>query len=149
EAVGTASARGAVYEAEQLAAHALRLTPPDAVEYPEHLLLMARCHLAAGDMAATRELLGSRVHELPPGRVRSTGYLLGGEASDVYTGEGCLVSALQEAGEEPDLRATVLARRSTVLAVNRVERIAEAETWARQALVAAGDDGPDDQVRAL
>jgi DNA-binding CsgD family transcriptional regulator len=149
KAAGTASARGAVYEAEQLAAHALRLTPPDAVEYPERLLLMARCHLVAGDMAATRELLVSRVDELPPGRARSTGYLLLGEASDYHTEERCLVSALQEAGEEPDLRATVLARRSTMLAANRVERIAEAEAWARQALVAARDAGPDVETRAL
>ena len=65
EAVATASARGAVYEAEQLAAQALRLTPPEAAEYPERLLMVARCHLAANDMAATSELLVSRVHELP------------------------------------------------------------------------------------
>jgi DNA-binding CsgD family transcriptional regulator len=149
EAAGIASARGAVYEAEQLAAQALRLTPPEAVDYPERLLMVARCHLAANDMAATSELLVSRVHELPPGRARSVGYLLLGEASDDATEERCLVSALQEAGEEPDLRATALARRSTILAVNHVQRIPEAEGWARLALVAARDAGPDVVDKAL
>jgi DNA-binding CsgD family transcriptional regulator len=144
---GTASARGAVYKAQQLAAQALRLTPPEAIEYPEHLLLLAQCHLAAGDAAAIRELLVSRVHELPPGRARSMGYLLLGEASEDE--ERCLELALQEGGEEADLRARALARRATILVVSYVERVAEAEESARQALAAARGGEPDVEALAL
>lgn len=149
DAARTASARGAVYEAEQLAVHALRLTPARSIDHPERLLTLARYHLAAGDLTEARELLGPRVHELPAGRARCTGYLLLGEASDEPTEERCLVSALEEAGDEPDLRAAVLARRSTFLAVNHLERIAEAEAWAREGLMAARGVGADAEVRAL
>jgi DNA-binding CsgD family transcriptional regulator/tetratricopeptide (TPR) repeat protein len=141
--------RGAVTDAEELAAHALRLTPLDDAGYAERLLALARCHLAAGDLPRATELLTTRLADLPPGRARAFAHLMLGEAAPLSGEEAQLELALAEAGEDPELRAAVLARKAVVLVVNRVERIDQAEEWAGLALSAARSAGADAELRAL
>ena len=57
-------------DAELLAAHALRLTPPGSPEYPGRLLALARCYIAAGDLARAGELNRSGRPAIPA-RVRN------------------------------------------------------------------------------
>jgi DNA-binding CsgD family transcriptional regulator len=137
--------QGAVLVAEELAAKALRLTPPEAPALADRLLVLARRHLDAGDLPRARELLESRLQELPGGRARASAYLLLGEAADRDTEENLLELALAESVGHPDVRATALARRAVITAVGRVARIDEAEGWALEALATARSAGVDEQ----
>jgi DNA-binding CsgD family transcriptional regulator len=141
--------RGAIQDAEELAAHALRLTPPDAVEQADRVLALARCHLATGDLPRSTELLSGRLEELPAGRARAFAHLLLGEAAAVTEEDVHLEQALAEAGDDPELLATVLARKATVLVVNRVERVDEAEMLALQALSFAERAGTEVERRVM
>ena len=60
-----------------------------------------------------------------------------------------LARAIADSAADPGLRAQALAKRAVLLVVNRVQRIAEAEQMADQALAAARSAGPDAERRAL
>jgi len=136
------SQRGAVQDAEELAAHALRLTFLDDAERPARLLELARYHLSSGDVPRATDLLNAHLDDLARGRDRARAYLMLGECADV-TGEARYVQqALAEAGDDAELRALALARKATILAVDRVEDISEAEDLAEQAMNAARLAGP-------
>ncbi len=149
-AAAAASERGALHEADQLAAQALQLTPAGSSGYPDRLLALARCHLAVGDSARVRDLLRPRLEDLPPGPFRARAHLLLGEAAtratdaDVHLG-----LALAEAGEDAEVRVRALATRATLLAVDRGRRLKDAERVAREAVRAADCAGAEVRLRAL
>ncbi len=128
--------RGATHEAEELAAEALRLTPRSDGAYRERLLVLARCHLAAGDLQRAGALLGERLAEFPAGPERARAHLLLGEAVDGRSEEAHLELALTEAGDVSEIRAAALIRRATLRALYRVDRLDEAEAWAQAAVEA-------------
>jgi DNA-binding CsgD family transcriptional regulator/thioredoxin-like negative regulator of GroEL len=146
-AAAAAAERGSAQEAQELAAHSLRLTPPGASEETERVLLLAQCHLATGDFTSVTELLGARVDAMPPGRDRAWAHLLLGEAVDAATEATHLERALVAAGDDPGVRAFALARRAMLTAVHMIERIDQAEGWAREALSLARSAGGDVEAR--
>ncbi|HEV2372383.1 MAG TPA: AAA family ATPase [Streptosporangiaceae bacterium] len=149
-AAAAALERAALHEAEQLAAQALRLSPAGSAGYPDRLLALARCHLVVGDSTRTRNLLGHRLEDLPPGSLRAQAHLLLAEAlAGVADGEVHLGLALAEAGEDAEIRARALAGRATLLTVSRVRQLNDAERIARDALRAADRAGAEARHRAL
>ncbi|MFI5051808.1 MAG: AAA family ATPase [Acidimicrobiales bacterium] len=141
EAASVAAARGAVLDAEELGAHALRLTPVGASQRAERLLALGGYYARADEMARVTGLLTSRMDELPPGRSRALAHLLLGDAGDVPGEEIHLAHALAEAGEDPVVRSLALAKQSRLLSMSAAERIDEAETLALEAQsVARGAD---------
>jgi DNA-binding CsgD family transcriptional regulator len=149
-AVVVAAERGAIQDAVELATHALRLTPEDAVEHTDRLLDLAQCLATAGDYPRVTELLGSRLDTLRGGRARATAHiLLGAGALKVVEEEWHLAQAVAAAVEDPELRATALSRSSILRSVNYVERIAGAEGLARDSLSAARSAGAELEPMAL
>lgn len=142
--------RGAVRDAQELGAHALRLTPAGAPERADRLLALGRFHSRADDMAGVVDLLTDGMAELPPGRARAMGHLLLGEAADARGNEMHADLALAEGGEDPEIRALALAQKSRLLALSDVERLDEAETLALGAVSAAQRVGQEveDHARA-
>ncbi len=132
-AATSAARRGAAHDAAELAEHALRLTPPAAAEHPGRLVALAQCVVKLGELSRVTELLGPRIGELPAGAVRARAHLLLGEGEGLAGHEHHLEQALANCGNDPALRATALATKSLLLAVVRVERIAEAEALAAEA----------------
>jgi DNA-binding CsgD family transcriptional regulator/tetratricopeptide (TPR) repeat protein len=141
--------RGAKDEAEELAAHACRLTPKDAPERADRLLALARRHIDAGDLPRAYKLLSDEVSDLPTRRHRALGHLLLGLAADHSEEERQLELALAEAGNDPDIRATVLERKTMQLALAWVKRVDQAEAIAREALAAARLASSDAETRVL
>jgi DNA-binding CsgD family transcriptional regulator len=140
--------RGAVADAEQLAASALRLTPPDSAEHPVRVLALARCYLVMGDLTRAGDLLGPRLADLPAGPLRARAHVMFGEASVVVQEEAHLERALAQAGDDADLRAYALSRKALLLAVSLVERVDVAEETGREAVRVAASAGPDLRLRA-
>lgn len=132
-AARTATERGAAHEAEELSAHAVRLTPEGSPDESDRLLELARCHLSAGDLAGAHALLEDRIARIPRGRPKALAHLMLGEASDGAAEEAELDRAIAEAGGDPELRGIALCRKSVLLTTFRVERVNEAETLAREA----------------
>ena len=142
-AATSAAARGAPQAAVELAEHALRLTPPAAVDpaedaRDERLLELAGYLEVAGEKQLITKLLEPAVLSLPPGAARVRAYLLltSGEIRGNDTIQAYLEQALAESGDDTSARASVLAAMTENVAAVRVERIAETETWALEALPA-------------
>jgi DNA-binding CsgD family transcriptional regulator len=149
-AAGTASARGAVHEAATLAEHALRLTPPGSAHRLERLFALGERLDTAGEPERLTELLLPELDVLPPGRARAQAHhLLSEGAGTVLETLSHLEQALAATGEDRALRAIVLAKRAVITASTRVERIAEAERWALEALADAPAAGPEVERWAL
>jgi DNA-binding CsgD family transcriptional regulator len=139
-----------VADAAELAGHALRLTAAGSGEYDGRLLALARYLIDAGEHARATGLLAERIGALPAGPPRAAAYLLLGEGADSLAGvEEHLARAVADSATDPGLRAQALARRAMLQVTTRVERIAEAEQMAGQALAAAASAGPDAERRAL
>lgn len=138
-----AERRGAIQAAQDLAAHALRLTPEDAAARPDRILALGRSYLRGDDMPRVRELLSARIEELPPGRARATAHLLIGEASELSENIAELDRAILEAGDDDQIRSLVLAKKSRLLTGADLERMAEAEALARSALQNGEGKGTD------
>lgn len=149
DASAAALRRGAAGDAEQLAASALRLTPPGSPEYPGRLLELARCYLVMGDLTRAGDLLSPRLADLPAGLLRARAHVMLGEASVVSHEEAHLEQALDEAGDDAALRAYALARKAVVLAASLVERVDAAEQAGREAVRVAADADPELRLRAL
>jgi DNA-binding CsgD family transcriptional regulator len=149
----SASARGAVADAVDLAEHALRLTPPGAAAWSEHLLELAQWLVAAGEHRRASELLNQSFESLPAGRARARAHLLLNESA--YHGDQVdvalrhLDAALEESADEPDLHALVVARRSRYLSAALVQSIAEAERIAADELASAASVGPQTEREVL
>jgi len=148
-AAARAAARGAVADAAELAGHALRLTAPGEGEYDGRLLALARYLIDAGEVPRATELLTERIGTLPAGPPRAAAHLLLAEGVPPSAEEEHLARAITDSAADPGLHAQALARWALVLVAGRVQRIAEAEQMARQALATAGTAGPDAESRAL
>jgi DNA-binding CsgD family transcriptional regulator len=144
-AARAAAARGASEDAVELAGHALRLTPPATPARDERLVALAEFLDIAGEERRVVELLAPEIDALAHGMARSRALVLladnavGGAAE--Y--EERLTQALAEAADDPLRRAPVLARLSLLGALTRVERLGDAEAWAREALPAARRAGAE------
>ena len=142
-ASAAAAARGAAREAVELAQHALRLTPSGSPARSERLLTLAGHLDLAGDARRVTELLTPELDALPHGAARVRAQLLlseGGGVKSVADHQRHLEAALDEARDDPVLRAHVLAKKSIHTTAACVERVEEAEAWALEALGAGGAD---------
>jgi DNA-binding CsgD family transcriptional regulator len=148
DAVFSARARGSVHEATELASHALRMTPADTLEHADRLLALADCLQAGGEDDRVLELLEAKADELPTARARATAHLLLGHASPLLAEERHLERAIAEGGEDREIRVRALAAKAELLAVARVERIAEAEQIATEAVALAAATTPELELRA-
>jgi DNA-binding CsgD family transcriptional regulator len=136
EAAARTSARGASAAAVELAEHALRLTPDGAPERAERVIALGAFLERAGERRRVTELLTPALASLPAGepRVRALLLLLDGSGiSSFGDSEAHLDRALREAGDDPALRAPVLAALALATAAEGVVRIPEAEGWALEA----------------
>ena len=150
-AAASAAGRGAPHAAAELAEHALRLTPPDDARRHERVLELAAYLEVAGEKRRLTALLEPQLDSLPPGAMRARAFLLliSGEIrgnDDIlrYVEQG-----LVESGADATSRGWLLAAMSENAAVVRVERIAEAEAWALEALPAEAGIDPELERRAL
>lgn len=151
-AAAGASARGARQQAVQLAEHALRLTPPDSAGRSERLLALAGYLETAGELQRLTDLLTPELASLPPGASRARAWLMLSEGAGprhLDDLERYRELALAECGDDPGLRARVLAKRSANAAASAVSRIDQAEAWALEALPAARRAGPGVERLAL
>lgn len=141
-AADLAASSGRISEAVALGEHALRLSPPADAESSERVLSLAGFHSTAGQIRQMTDLLTARMHELPPGRHRALAHLLlchqtGGEVDEEH-----LERALAEAGHDPEVRALAFSMRALKRALQSVDRLDEAESFARMAVSAAQLAGP-------
>ena len=150
-AAASASRRGAPQAAVELAEHALRLTPPGDPDRDARMLELGGYLMVAGEKRRLTELLEPHVHSLPAGATRAQGFLLlaSGEIRGNDDIQRYLELALAESGNDARARASVLADMAENVAAVRVERIAEAEAWALDALAATGGHDPELERRAL
>ena len=149
-AAADASERGAIHDAAELAAHALRLTPREAVEHSDRVLALAEFLGVAGHPAGVTQLLTAHLDELPPGRARATAHLMLGESeADLEVHAAHLDQALAESAEVPRLHALVLARKALLQGINQVQRIPEAEAMVEEALVGFDPNDADLERRLL
>lgn len=144
-----AAERGAGQEAEELAAQAFRLTARDAPERPQRVLYLARRHLSLGDMPRVRDLLLRELDTIPAGRLRAWAHILLGETGESEFETTHLQLALAEAGDDPEIRATVLHAEASLLAVGQLVRIDEAESLSREALALARAVDPELEWRMV
>jgi len=144
-----AAALGAAGDAVELGSFAVRLTPAGDREYDARVLALARYLFTAGEITRGSEVLSERIGALAPGPVRAAAHLLLAEAGPLVSEETHLARAIEESAADPGLHAQALAIRVEKLAVNDVERIAEAEEMAREAVASARSAGPDEERRPL
>jgi DNA-binding CsgD family transcriptional regulator len=149
-AAASASARGAPQPAVELAEHALRLTPRDDPDESARVLELAGYLVVAGEKRRVTSLLKPRLQSFPTPamRVRALVLLTSGEVHGNDDIQRYLEQALAESGDDTLARASVLADMAENAAVVRVERIAEAEAWALEALAATRGE-PELERRAL
>jgi DNA-binding CsgD family transcriptional regulator/tetratricopeptide (TPR) repeat protein len=139
-----AAARGDRRGAVELGEYALRLTPADRAERVERLLELASYLEAAGELQRVTDVLSAELEAIPPGSQRARAWLLLSEGADVdHLGvyRARLERALEQAQDDPALRARVVAKMSS--AVIAVERIHEAEASALEVLPGARKAGPE------
>ncbi len=137
DAAGEASARGGRQQAVELATHALRVTPAGSAGRGDRVLELAACLYEAGDLRRLTKLLSEELESLPTGAMRARARLLLGEgygSRSLDETDGQLELALVESGEDPALRAYLLAKRAANAAAGRVARMRDAEAWALEAL---------------
>jgi DNA-binding CsgD family transcriptional regulator len=150
-AAAAAAARGAAQEAVSFAGHALRVTASDATERSDRVLQFAQYLEVAGDLQGLSAFLEGELDSLPSGAHRARAFLLlseGGANVSNEDGLRYLERALVESGNDPLLRAPVLAKLSSNSSAIRVRRLRDAEAWAEEALAAARDD-PEVERTAL
>jgi DNA-binding CsgD family transcriptional regulator len=147
-AADTAAARGAAQQAVVLAGHALRLTSPTGSAYVERLLALAGHLKVAGEKQRLTELVTQNLGLFPRGaaRVRAHVQLTYGVIDGNDEIRRYLEQALTEAADDPALRSPVLSQLAENEAVVRVDRLAEAERWALEALNAAAAATPEERL---
>ncbi|HET7049349.1 MAG TPA: AAA family ATPase [Solirubrobacteraceae bacterium] len=147
-----ASARGDRHQAVLLAEHALRLTPPGSAQRVENLLALAGDLETAGELGRMTELLVPELDSLPSGGARARALLMFAESDHIRAADEYdrhLDLALAETADEPGLRAQALAAKVTNAAAASVCRLAEAESWASEALPGARRAGPEAERTVL
>jgi len=148
-AAARAAALGMVGDAVELGGHVLRLTPTEDGEYDARVLALARYLYAAGEPTGASELLSERIGALAPGAPRAAAHLVLAGAAPPSAAEAHLARAIAESAADPGLHAQALAARVINLVVERVERIAEAEQTAREAMASARAAGPEHERQPL
>jgi DNA-binding CsgD family transcriptional regulator len=150
-AAAGAAARGARQQAVVLAEHGLRLTPVHRPERSERVLALAAYLKAAGEAQRVTALLTPELRTLPRS-ARVHAHLLlceGGAIERIEDYEQHLELALAESEPGHPLRAVVISTKASHTVVDRVERIAEAEAWALEALPPARRAGPEVERHVL
>jgi DNA-binding CsgD family transcriptional regulator len=132
EAAGRAGARGATREAAVLAGHAVRLTPTSSPQHAERVLDLADRLRIVGDKSEMTALVAE---SLAPSwtaeqQVRAHLLLTSGDIEHSDDVRAHLDRALAAAGDDPALRAPVLARMVDNEAVVRLENVPSAHEWA-------------------
>ena len=150
-AAASAARRGAPQAAVELAEHALRLTPHDHHDRDARMLELAGYLMVAGEKRRLTDLLEPQVHSLPAGATRAQAFLLltSGEVRGNDDIQRYLELALAESGDDARAQASVLAEMAENAAAVRVERIADAEAWALEALAATPGAEPELERRVL
>jgi DNA-binding CsgD family transcriptional regulator len=145
DAVLRARERGAVGAAAELAAAALRASPPESSKHWGRLVESATRQYGVGNLRAARELLEQALGETPRGLRRAEILLLLGDVlkDSVHSDRAlaCFREALEHAGDDARLRASLHANIAYVLQFSVGPAAAEAD--ARRALdlaEVAGDD---------
>ena len=133
-AAAVAKERGVIQDAIELADHALRLTPVEDEVHTDRVLELARLLHIAGDHLRATAVLSESLKSLPRGRARAEAHLLLGEVAEYSREREHFERALEESANDPALRARALARSSVLMSVSVVERLAEAERLALEAL---------------
>jgi len=140
---------GSAPEGEELARHALRLTPADSAARPSRVLELVDAELATGDLLRAGATIAAHLEGLPAGRSRARGYLAAARTSDFRDEPAFIELALAEAGDDPEVVADALRRKSLRLSIVLVQQLDVAEALARDALVAARGAGPEVEERVL
>ncbi len=145
-AAADALARGATHEAVELAEQAVRLTPPDDVEWEGRLLDLARHLVVAGELSRVKELLEDKAGDFAPGPTRARAYFVLAECSDTVAGAlSRLDDALAECDGDAELRAQVLAEKSRMHSITSFSDLDEAEALATESLELAKLLGPEQE----
>ncbi|MGZ4197265.1 MAG: LuxR C-terminal-related transcriptional regulator [Solirubrobacteraceae bacterium] len=132
-----ACARGARAQAVLLARHALRLTPAGALERPDRVLMLAEHQHEVGDLHRLTALLEGEMASLPKGPLRAHALLLlsgGASVSSLEDENRYLEQAVEECGNDRNMRADVLARMADNLAAGAISHLSKAESWALEAV---------------
>ena len=150
-AAGAAAAHGAPQAAVELAEQALRLTPHDHAHRHDRVLELAGYLVVAGEKRRVTDLLQAELESIPSGAMRAQAFLLltSGEISGNDDIQRYFEQALAESGSDMQARAWVLADMAENVAAVRVERIAEAEAWALEALPETPGAEPELERRVL
>ena len=141
QAARRAEARGAPPAAAELYERAVRLTPPEArADALRRTTDAAFCTFQAGDGRRAREQLDEVVAELPPGPERARALIglarVRSYDDDLRASEALFGQALEEAGENDELRASAGQYLASILFRLR-ERLEEAVQLADEAVRAA------------
>jgi DNA-binding CsgD family transcriptional regulator len=151
-AAAAAAARGAREQAVELAEHALRLTPAGSADRGDRVLSLAGYLEAAGEMIRMTDMLTPELASLTTGASRARAWLMLSDGvgprtmDDVARYED---HALAECGDDPGLRATVLAKKAGNASGSTVSGLRQAEGWVLEALDAARGTQPDAERLAL
>ena len=127
-----AGARGATREAAVLAGHALRLTPRSSAQWPERVLDLADRLRIVGDKSEMTALVADSLDQswTPAQQVRAHLLLTSGDIEHSDDVRAHLDRALAAAGDDPALRAPVLACMVDNEAVVRLHNVPQAREWA-------------------
>jgi DNA-binding CsgD family transcriptional regulator len=126
-AVAAARDRGMPIAAAELAEHALRLTPPDAVDdRHRRAITAARAHLAAGEVNRARAIASDLLARAPAGPQRAEALVLCSELEPPGSAVALLRNALAEAGGVPALQAAIHAD------LAEVGRLTKGHAWAQR-----------------
>jgi DNA-binding CsgD family transcriptional regulator len=111
QAVTAATNHGAAAVAAELAEHAVRLTPPDAIdERQRRMLSAARAHQAAGEWTRARKIASDLLVEVDVGWRRAEALVFLSELDSLDRAAELLTEALTAAVSEPALQARIHCR---------------------------------------
>lgn len=144
-AADSAARRGSPETAGWLLEHAARLTSAGATELRQlRAIAASERHFAAGNPIRARAVLEPVVEEVGPGpiRARALAAFSGGQMADVEAGRALLEEAIENAGDDPRLRARLEAEMSLTLSnLGRADAMLEHAAAAVEHARAAGDPG--------
>jgi DNA-binding CsgD family transcriptional regulator len=145
-AASEASDRGMPIAAAELAEHALRLTPPDALDHwHRRAIATARAHLEAGEGGRARAVLADLVARTPKGPRRAEALILDADMHDRDSCVALLRQALVESDGVPALQAAIHAELAGALNTTKGRPLAERHARASLRLAERLDD---DALRA-
>ncbi len=129
-AADDARSRGAREQAALLASHALRLTPSGSADRADRVLMLAERLDEAGEVRQATTLLDEELPDLPAGTLLARALLLLGDGvgvTSIKEQQRYLERALDECGEDLNMRAYLLAKMADNDVVAGVRRLRESE----------------------